>query len=83
MEELVGDAGGVGMWQHEEIAGQKEELRRPALGDQQNLAEVDDMDVPMDKEATDALPTTQTEVDKHHFRLRGIRTQQLGREFQS
>ncbi|KAI1501354.1 hypothetical protein F5X99DRAFT_204008 [Biscogniauxia marginata] len=31
----------------------------------------------MDKEATEALPATQLEIDKHRFRLRGIRTQQL------
>jgi hypothetical protein len=31
----------------------------------------------MDKEATEALPATQLEIDNHHFRLRGIRTQQL------
>jgi hypothetical protein len=49
----------------------------PAVGDQQNQAEVDDTDDPMDKEATEALPTTQLEIDNHHFRLRGIRTQQL------
>ncbi len=30
----------------------------PAVGDQQNQAEVDDTDDPMDKEATEALPTT-------------------------
>lgn len=73
VEELVGEAGGVEM-QHEEIAGQKEDLRRPALGDQQNLAEVDDTDVPMDKEATEALPATQLEIDHHHFQLHGICT---------
>ena len=50
---------------------------RPAVSDQQNLAEVDDTTDPMDKEATEALPATQLEIDNHHFRLRGIRTQQL------
>jgi hypothetical protein len=60
--ELVGEAGGVAMQQQEELAGQKEELGRPALGDQQ------------DKEATEALPATQLEIDRHRFRLRGIRS---------
>jgi hypothetical protein len=83
VEGLVGEGGGGRMRQHVEIAGQKEKLRQPALGDQQSLAEVDDTDVPMDKEATEALPATQPEIDKDHFRLHGIRTQQLGREFQS
>ena len=77
VEELVGEAGRVEMQQHKEITGQKEELRRLALGDQQNLAEVDDTDVPIDKEATEALPATQLEIDHHHFRLRRIHTQQL------
>lgn len=58
MEELAGEAGGVEMQQHEEITGQKEELRRLALGNQQNLAEVDDTDVHIDKEATKALLAT-------------------------
>jgi hypothetical protein len=31
----------------------------------------------MDKEAIEALPATQLEIDKHRFRLRGIRIQQL------
>jgi hypothetical protein len=77
VEEVVGEAGGVEMQQHEEPVGQKEELRPPALGDQQNLAEVDDTDDPMDKEATEALPATQLDIDHHYFRLRGICTQQL------
>ena len=47
------------------------------MGDQQNHAEVRDRDDPMYKEATKALPATQLEIDKHRFRLRGIRTQQL------
>lgn len=77
VEELAGEAGRVEMQQHKEIAGQKEDLRRLALGDQQNLAEVDDTDVLIDKEATETLPAAQMEIDHHHFRLRGIRTQQL------
>jgi hypothetical protein len=47
------------------------------VGDQQNQTEVDDTDDPMDKEATETLPATQLEIDKHRFRLREIRTQQL------
>jgi hypothetical protein len=33
VEELVKEAGRVEMQQHKEIAGQKEEFRRPALSD--------------------------------------------------
>lgn len=76
-EELLGEAARVEMQQQEEIAGQKEEPRQPALGDQQKLAEIVDTDVPMDKKANEALPATQLENNYHHFRLRGIRTQQL------
>ena len=76
-EELVGEAGRVEIQQQEEFMEQNKELGRPALGDQQNLAEVDDTDDPIDKEATEALPATQLEIDKHRFRLRGIRTRQL------
>ncbi|KAH6663378.1 hypothetical protein B0J14DRAFT_570431 [Halenospora varia] len=76
-EELVGEAGGVETQQQEELAGQNKELVRPALGDQQNLVEVYDTDDPMDKEATEALPTTQLEIDKRRFRLRGIHARQL------
>jgi hypothetical protein len=32
----------VGIQQQKELAGQKEEPGRPAVGDQQNLAEADD-----------------------------------------
>jgi hypothetical protein len=70
-EVLVEEEGGVVIRQQGELAG------RPAVGDQQNQVEVDYMDDPMDKEATDALPAKQLEIDNHHFRLRGIRTQQL------
>jgi hypothetical protein len=77
-EALVGEAGGVEIWQHEEPLAQKEVLGPPVLVDQQNPVEVDDTDDPMDKEATEALPATQPKIpDKHHFRLRGIRTQPL------
>lgn len=38
------------------------ELGRPALGDQQDLVEVDDTDGPMDKEATESLPAIQPEI---------------------
>lgn len=67
----MGVAGGVKIQQQKELAG------HPALGGQQNLAEVDDTNDPMDKEITEALPTTQVGIDAHHFRLRGIRTQRL------
>jgi len=70
------------MQQQEELAGQKEELGQPAVGegDQQDLVEVIDVDDPKGKEATEALPATQSEIpeiDEHCFRLRGIRTQPL------
>jgi hypothetical protein len=76
--EVVVEGGGVAM-QQEQLAAQKEELAQPAVaeGDQQDLVEVIDADDPKDKEATKALPATQPEIDNHHFRLRGIRTQQL------
>ena len=64
------EAGGVEIRQQGEFAGW------PAVGDQQNQAGVDDTDDSMDKEATETLPATQLEIDKHRFRLRGIRTQQ-------
>jgi hypothetical protein len=70
-EALMEEAGGVEIRQQGELAGW------PAVGDQQNQAEVDDTDNPMDKEVTEALPAKQLEIDNHHFRLRGIRTQQL------
>lgn len=69
-EELVGEAGEVAMQQ-------QEELRRPALGDQQDLVEVVDALDPEDKEPAEALPAAQLEIDNHRFRLRGIRARQL------
>jgi hypothetical protein len=73
--------GGAIMMQHqEELAAQKEELRQPAVGDQQDLVEVDVADDPEDKEATETLPAAQPkipEIDEHRFRLRGIRARQL------
>jgi hypothetical protein len=77
VEELVGEAGEVEIQQHEEIAGPKEELGRPALGHQQNLAEADNTDVPIDKEDTEAQPATRLEINHDKFRLRGIRSQKL------
>jgi hypothetical protein len=62
------------------IAMQQEELGRPAVGDQQDLVEVDEVDNPEDKEATEALPAAQPktpEMDEHRFRLRGVRARQL------
>ncbi|KAJ2896399.1 hypothetical protein MKZ38_005583 [Zalerion maritima] len=50
---------------------------RPAVSDQQNLAEADDTTDPMDKEATEALPATQLEIDHRHFRLHEIHTRRL------
>lgn len=42
-EELVGEVGGVEMQPQEDLAGQKEELRRPAVGDQHD-EDVEDED---------------------------------------
>jgi hypothetical protein len=59
---------------------QQEELGQPAVGDQQDLVEVDDVDDPEDKEATEALPAAQPktpEMDELRFRLRGVRARQL------
>jgi hypothetical protein len=61
----------------EELAGQNEELGRPALGDQQDLIEVVNTYDPEDKEVTKTLPITQLDIDKHHFRLCGIRARQF------
>jgi hypothetical protein len=51
-EALMEEAGGVEIRQQGELAGW------PAVGDQQNLAEVDGADDPLGKEATEALPAT-------------------------
>ncbi|KAF8846493.1 hypothetical protein BDZ45DRAFT_454874 [Acephala macrosclerotiorum] len=74
--EVVVEGGGVAMQEQEEPAAQKEEPGQPPVGDQQDLVEVD-ADGPEDKEATEALPATQPEIDEHRFRLRGIRTRLL------
>ena len=58
VEEVVGEAGGVEMQLHEEPVGQKEELRPPALGDQQNLAEVDNTDEEQVKSPFASAPTS-------------------------
>jgi hypothetical protein len=55
IEELVGEAGGAEIRQQGELTG------RPALGNQQNLVEVDTND-PLDKEATEALLAIQLEI---------------------
>jgi hypothetical protein len=66
---------------------QQEELAQPAVGNQQDLVEVDDADDPKDKEATEALPAAQPkipEIDGRRFRLRGVRAQRLaGRKTQT
>jgi hypothetical protein len=46
------EAGEVVMQQQEELEGQKEELGRPAMGDEWDLVAVDGTDNPKDKEAT-------------------------------
>jgi hypothetical protein len=71
------EGGAVAVQQQEELAAQEEELGQPAMGDQQDLVEVVDLDDPEDREATEDLPSTQSENDKHRFRLRGIRARQL------
>lgn len=55
-KELVGEGGGVEMQQQEEILGEKEKLRRPAIDDKQDLIAVNSTDNPKDKEATKTLP---------------------------
>ena len=81
-ETQVGVEGGaVAVQQQEELAAQEEELGQPAVGkgDQQDLVDVD-ADEPRDREATEALPATQPEIDqidKHRFRLRGVRASKL------
>jgi hypothetical protein len=73
--------GGVIAMQHQEkLTAQKEELRQPAVGDQQDLVEVDVADDPEDKETTETLPAAQSKtpkIDEHRFRLREIRARQL------
>ena len=79
---MVVEEGAVAMQQQEGLAAQKEELRRPAVGDQQDLVEVVDADDPEDKETTEALPAAQPkipETDKRRFRLHGVRAWQLAR----
>lgn len=75
--ELVAEGGVVEIQQQEEIAGQKEALRRPAIGDERDLVAADGTDDPEDNEATETLPATQLEIEKHVFRLRAIRARQL------
>jgi len=73
--------GGVVAIQQEELAAQNKELGQLAVGDQQDLVKVVNAD-PADKEATEALLAAQPkifEIDKHRFRLRGVRAQQLAR----
>ena len=69
-----GTAQGLEEWEHREseVVMVVEELGQPAVGDQQDLVEVE--------EATEALPATQPEIpkiDEHRFRLRGVRVRQL------
>ncbi|PVH67637.1 hypothetical protein DL98DRAFT_639498 [Cadophora sp. DSE1049] len=63
-------------WVAVESLGRRE-LGEEAVMEETGRVEVNDTDDRMDKEATEALPATQLEIDKLHFRLRGIRTQQL------
>lgn len=61
---------------------QQEELRQPAVSDQQDLVEVVDLDDSKDKEATKDPPATQPKIDgndEHRFRLYSIQTRQLPR----
>jgi hypothetical protein len=62
----VGEAGGVEIQQQEELLGLDKELGRPAMSDQQNLVEVVDADDPKNKEATEAPPAAQLEIDKEY-----------------
>jgi hypothetical protein len=57
-----------------------QDLGQPAVGDQQDLLEVVDLDDSEGKEATEDPTATQPEIDgndEHRFRLRGVRTRQL------
>jgi hypothetical protein len=74
------EGGAVVVQQQEELVAQEEELGQPAMGDQQDLVEVVDLDDPEAREATEDLPSTQPGIDENdelHFRLRGIRARQL------
>ena len=62
------------MQQQEELEGQMKEL--VATSYEQDLVGINDTDDPKDKEATEAQPATYLEIDKHRFRLRGIRARQ-------
>ena len=58
------------------IAIQQEELGQLTVSDQQDLVEVNGVDNPEDKEATEALLAAQSkipEIDKYRFRLYRIR----------
>jgi hypothetical protein len=66
--------------QQQELAAQKQELGQLAVDDQLDLVEVVDAGDPGEREATEALISTQSEileVDEHRFRLRGIRARRL------
>lgn len=78
--QVVVEEGAIAVQRQEELAAQKEELRQPAMRDQQDLIEINNVDYPEDKEATDALPAAQPkipEIDECRFRLRGVRARQL------
>jgi hypothetical protein len=65
-------AGRVEIQQQKELIRQNKELGQLALGNRQNLVKVDDIDNPIDKEATKALLATQLRINKHRFRLRRV-----------
>ena len=54
--QVVVEGGAIAIQQQEELAVQKEELGQPVMDNQQDLIDVDVVEDPEDKEATDALP---------------------------
>lgn len=79
-EELAEKWGGVEVQQQEGVAGQKERLRQPTMGDERSLIVAFGADDPEDKAAigqSSHRDSMQLEIDKHHFRLSGIRARQL------
>jgi len=59
-----GKWGGVEVQQQEGVAGQKEMLRQPTMGDERSLIAAFDADDPEDKPATETLPTSLATRDR-------------------
>jgi len=81
-EVVVEEERAIAMQQQEELPSRKEELVQPVVSDKQNLVKVLNANDAEDRETTKAVPATQpeiNEIDKHRFRLRGVRARQLPR----